>query len=388
MSFWNWSVSTAPFSSAPLASGMLRARAALAFATQLYAGTDAWVPSCLWEENALTPECLGSLPRIKSYYEQQRGISMLWTAGSDHAEHAGLGGGITWAWDDQLCDDLLPQFNEDLWFAPLVTCGSLRAAMTRAFASWAAHHPLINFHDVTNECDAYPLGHPLSQLYLTHPTETDDNLGRGCLAAEVYVTSRSSVTSAATELAASATTRRVRTEASCCSASDTSCCFRSTNGVALDHHYPVYDTRRASLAFDTSLCWYLDSTFCSFFHRLKAVMGADEAHMLGRLLVFGLWAVVLLETVSTLYTLFQRHYRAARLEAASHTDNFSDEAFALYEYTMAKLAHACSACSMTVRGVLLIAPLLFYTQIFAPCWDCFDFEAGATHEIGHLLGLM
>ena len=40
-----------------------------------------------------------------------------------------------------------------------------------------------------------------------------------------------------------------------------------------------------------------------------------------------------------------------------------------------------------VRLVLLIAPPTFYFQLLLPCFECFDFESAATHEIGHALGL-
>jgi len=40
-----------------------------------------------------------------------------------------------------------------------------------------------------------------------------------------------------------------------------------------------------------------------------------------------------------------------------------------------------------VRFVLILTPWLAYRQIFAPCFDCYDFEAAATHEVGHILGI-
>jgi hypothetical protein len=36
---------------------------------------------------------------------------------------------------------------------------------------------------------------------------------------------------------------------------------------------------------------------------------------------------------------------------------------------------------------MLILPPVITTRIFQPCFDCYDFEAAALHEIGHFLGL-
>ena len=40
-----------------------------------------------------------------------------------------------------------------------------------------------------------------------------------------------------------------------------------------------------------------------------------------------------------------------------------------------------------LRLALLIAPIITYSMCFEPCFQCYDFQAAATHEIGHVLGL-
>ena len=47
-----------------------------------------------------------------------------------------------------------------------------------------------------------------------------------------------------------------------------------------------------------------------------------------------------------------------------------------------------SIATTSLRLLLLWAPPVLYMQIFLPCWECYDFEAAAVHEIGHSLGLM
>jgi hypothetical protein len=47
-----------------------------------------------------------------------------------------------------------------------------------------------------------------------------------------------------------------------------------------------------------------------------------------------------------------------------------------------------SVLATTARLLMLWAPPILYIFIFLPCWECFDFEAAAAHEVGHALGLM
>ena len=44
------------------------------------------------------------------------------------------------------------------------------------------------------------------------------------------------------------------------------------------------------------------------------------------------------------------------------------------------LAHQ-SVTWTAIRFIILVVPPLFYVKIVLPCWECYDFEAAATHEV-------
>ena len=83
----------------------------------------------------------------------QQTLGYLWDLPASSTSTRGLGGGITWAWDPTLCDDLQPQFREDFFFIEYISCRDLKAAMHRGFSSWSANHPHIHFVEVTTECE-------------------------------------------------------------------------------------------------------------------------------------------------------------------------------------------------------------------------------------------
>ena len=155
----------------------------------------------------------------------------------------GLGGGITWAWDDHLCDKLLPIFSEDIpMFPSLVDCPALKAAVARAFNAWSANNRWLRFQDVTEECrrlgmnfysedhrGPLPDNRRVSDLFGFHG---------GCPLAEIWVTDLKSTSNAYEEVAvATATTEARVTVISDCD--DSSCKADSERASKRRHGRPT-----------------------------------------------------------------------------------------------------------------------------------------------------
>ena len=78
----------------------------------------------------------------------QQTLGYLWDLPASSTSTRGLGGGITWAWDPVLCDDLQPQFREDFFFIEYISCRDLKAAMHRGFNSWSDNSAKVSFLEV------------------------------------------------------------------------------------------------------------------------------------------------------------------------------------------------------------------------------------------------
>lgn len=84
-------------------------------------------------------------------YNADQLLGYLWTVPFDDTSTRGLGGGITYAWDPDLCEKIVPAFRED--FNIFINCRALRSGIHRAFNSWQDLHSTVKFHDVTEICD-------------------------------------------------------------------------------------------------------------------------------------------------------------------------------------------------------------------------------------------
>ena len=256
----------------------------------------------------------------------------------------GLRGGITWAWDDRLCDHLEPNLREAVFGFSLADCFSLKAAMHRAFESWASNHRLISFVDVTAECRRLsPDG------VVTIPS--------GCPLAEVMV---GPSTSDACSLQAARAERHKGYTTS----------LRYTNGAEAHDWDPAtakFRPRRSieikggSITFGGArtgcapFCWYLDATFCSGFHNLKRLMSPSAVRVLLLSLVGIITGVALLITLLQACAICQAARKAPKGLRCKHG---------------AGVLVKWSVCATSVRFVCIVTPLLGYTQIFAPCFDC------------------
>ena len=302
-------------------------------------------------------------------------LGFLWSYPADSQENRGLGGSIAWAWDDSICDRLRPQFSENLFLGlkALVRCEDLKAAAANGFDAWAANSRAISFLDVSEECRA-----------------RFGNVSRTCPLVEIWVT----VHDAAGEEAALAIPITTMSASSSSSGQQRGL-FRFTNGdyarVWLGDAYgggfqpaSVLETIGGTISFDVGRCWYIDSEFCSTFHMLKNKSDPNTVRFVGLISVLlislAAFAVTVYQVVHVLWPhLVWRHQRSEYVTSESMVASRCNKSISvLARWTIV---------GNSARLILIITPPLFYIYSFMPCFDCFDFEAAAAHEMGHILGL-
>ena len=307
-----------------------------ATATALVAG---WVPSTSSifgaQRGQIVDQLAGvPLPADRNWQTQ---LGSLWTLPADALDTTGLGGGITFAFDPELCGRLMPLFREDIAGASFITCDDIKASVFRAFNAWGTNSRFFKFTDVTGECE---------KMGLLHGGQEEQPHG-GCAIAEIWITALTRDESRRRQLQEAR--RRLATEgeagsqegaglqvesaeqnldsggtfvASALSHWRASSAFRYTNGEAAYQWVlvggewarqarPVLETYAGTLAYGVDggsggvgLCWYLDSDFCSQFHVLKRRMGGpSQARSLMYALLLLLLLLLLLTSIGTLLTM-------------------------------------------------------------------------------------
>ena len=352
-------------------------------------------PAHAWVANAqLWPESASGLWRPEEVQARLGALSGLW----DHHPRNGLSSGtISYVMDRRLCDVLLPRFNEDALFVSFFTCDELRASVRRAAASWGVSHPLLQFVDISRDCsreDPVRCGQP-----------------------DVWITTGDNITS---DHDGVVSIRR---------SYNLSRSFTLSNGR--DVSIPTYAASFTSISFDAEACWYLDATFCSYFHALKDRIGTRSALYLCRAILFLIWIITLVNTLLRVAAIVRRWLELMRLQVVGLADVDGDgrlearELSSLLSYlscccrrqpanlgvartpdtatrsarfltseecssewdAQLEIASRFSVCCMAVRLAALIGPMLLYARFVSPCWHCFDFEAATVHLFGSVLGL-
>ena len=302
-------------------------------------------------------------------------LGHLWSLPQDPMSTTGLGSSITWAWDSAICDEVLRDVKENVWFVSLVSCESLRASMNRAFDTWAMNSRFIKFTDVTSKCAA------------------DGYAVMECPHAEIKVTALGGVRNATHSEPALSTRRTFY-----------STTFRSTAGErpyrafsSGSHTFHVYrqvpETVGGTIAFRTEdTCWFLDSQFCSGFNDWKRAWSSGSAYSTFVILLLLVWGASVFLMSKQFAARFKRLFMAKfKALEAERQDDPHDEIQDEVSYVSVAKALLSSLAHFSLIGLALRLTLLMlvwpYIEAASSCFHCYDFEAAAAHQVGHLLGL-
>lgn len=278
----------------------------------------------------------------------QESRKIAWSSPGSGLEDEGLGGGLAFAVDPHLCGNIINQFKEDgggvINFFNFVNCEEINDALKRAMTTWSLNHPYIKFYNVTDECIA-------------------EGNGVRCSLAEVYIDAKGPASDDTVDVAAfvrhnpddvgrSYSGGRWRTG------------VRAPSGEVVEEDWNI---QFSTVTFHNHICWYLDTTFCARFRALNENLNAT---LLMQFLLFGLWSaafvgVFLRVAQIVLYTLRFGAKVGIKRAVESQANQM------LWTYVLL---------------FMLISPPIIWYHLYTPCITCYDFEATAAHEIGHVLG--
>jgi hypothetical protein len=294
------------------------------------------------------------------------GEAYRWTVPAQASATQGLGGGLSWVMDETLCENILGQFPERLivrglelgpWF-DFVSCTDVQSAIHRGFRTWSDNHRLVSFSELTHVqgCEK-PTGKTDDpcpwELYIT----TDDGEELPDLAAYVYAYRDS-------QFHADWYSRPIRSSA-------------GVVATGVDAY------SRSKMAFQTHLCWYLDATFCYYYQNLEESTELDVGLTVRATLftLFGLACVRLLLILFWVLMAMMCVKEGDLQSPVRKRGKCSAKCSAVLDYLS-----SLSPLGNIIVIFFLTFPPIFYDRIFLPCWECYDFEAAAAHEMGHVLG--
>jgi hypothetical protein len=329
-----------------------------------------------------------------------RSLGWLWTFPRDPLDTTGLGGSITWALDPAMCAHLLPRMREGFWTQSFVGCPMIKGAVQRALDAWASNHPFISFVDVSDLCDKEAAGGGGGLAGMGPPAW--DNTGApplriSCSHAELYVTARGNqsqpfsdgfdVTGGDAVAEAIVYPRLTNT-------------FRYTNGetpvmfvgdVQLARQVVEVVGGRIELDPQVGTCYYLDHRMCAPFNAMKRATSTGAALFGGFVFFFIIWgipmALIVLELLWQIATRVRKRWAGLREMKATRAVTLAGENVYWRTQILLGAITSWSVAGTTLRLFWVTAPWAFYQLILQNCWECHDFEAAVSHQVGHMLGL-
>jgi hypothetical protein len=274
----------------------------------------------------------------------------------------GLYGGIRWAVHPELCDRLLPMFLDGTYmFIRYVHCTTIRDAIAEAFSAWSHNHPLVQFHDVSDQCTADSLDDKgdcsHAQLTISFGAPNMDTTQAAYVEHDIdHIETLVQTTSQV----------RVR-------------------GLA---------TRRARMVLSNTMCWYMDSTFCVWFHRSLFVFGFDVLQ-LTEVIMYSIECACVMMSFHVLFT-FVAHAKGHEsylrwiFRCVCRTPLTTKERSNLDAHTprerIRRDLNKLSSCALLGFLFVFIFIPIFHTCVFLPCKNCHGFNGVLAHEIGHVIG--